>query len=197
MPSPDGPIGRRVVVVGTTSSGKSTLGARLSKTLGVPFVELDALNWEPNWHSVAEHDPAEFERRIREATEGDGWVVAGSYSKFSERTFWPRLETVVWLDLPLRLVLWRVVTRSWRRWRTKELLWGTNTENLWTHLKLWSPDSLIYWAVTTHRVKRRRYLAQMTDPAWAHIRYIRLTTPAEVEAFARAVEAGTASATEA
>ncbi len=193
----DSPIGRRIVVIGNTSSGKSTLAARLARSLDVPFVELDALNWEPNWHSLADHDPEELERRIFEATAGDGWVVAGSYSRFSERTFWPRLETAIWLDLPLPLVLWRVVRRSWRRWRSKELLWGTNRENFWDHLKVWDPESLIYWAVTTHRKKRQRLLGYMTDPKWAHIRFVRLTSPREVEAFTADVERQTARAREA
>lgn len=193
MPSP---LGTRIVVIGNTSSGKSTLAARLAQGLGVPFVELDALNWEPNWHSLAEHDPEEFERRIREATAGDGWVVAGSYSSFSERIFWPRLETVVWLDLPLRLVLWRVIRRSWKRWRSKELLWGTNRENFWKHWMVWSPDSLLYWAVTTHRRKRERYLRYMAEPRWAHIRWVRLTSPAEVEAFTHSVERALARSSE-
>ncbi len=190
MSSPvSSPIGTRVVVIGNTSSGKSTLAARLASALDVPFVELDALSWEPNWHSLPEHDPDEFERRIREATAGDGWVVAGSYSAFAERTFWPRLQTAVWLDLPLRVVLWRVLTRSWRRWRTKELLWGTNYENFWSHFKVWDRDSLVYWAISTHHRKRLRYLAYMADPRWAHIRFVRLTSAREVDAFTRSVEA--------
>jgi hypothetical protein len=41
------PIGQHVHVLGNSSSGKSTVGLRLSRALGVPFVELDALNWKP------------------------------------------------------------------------------------------------------------------------------------------------------
>jgi adenylate kinase family enzyme len=194
---PASPIGTRIVVVGTTSAGKSTLADRLACALDVPFVELDALNWEPNWHALSDHDPEEFSRRIIEATAGDGWVVAGSYSRFSEPAFWGRLHTVVWLDLPLPQILVRVVRRSWRRWRTQELLWGTNTENFWDQLKVWDHDSLLWWALNTHRQKRERLTAAMTDPRFAHIRFVRLTSSREVEAFARAVEAGVAAATDA
>lgn len=134
------PIGRRVQVMGNTSAGKSTLGARLAGTLDIPFVELDALNWEPGWVGLNGTNPQEFERRIREATSGNGWVVAGSYTSFSQRLIWPRLQTVVWLDLPLPQLLWRVITRSWRRWRTKELLWGTNYERFWPQLMVWRKE---------------------------------------------------------
>lgn len=186
MPSP---IGTRIIVTGSTCSGKSTLAQRLARRLNVPFVELDALNWEPNWRDLSRRDPDEFERRIAEATAGDGWVVAGSYSRFSRRLLNPYAQTIIWLDLPLPLILRRVLTRSWRRWRARELLWGTNYENFWIHLKLWSDDSLLHWAVTNHRAKRRNSIASMADPAFAHIRWIRLTSPDEVEAFVAAIEA--------
>ncbi len=183
------PIGRRIHVLGNTSAGKSTLGARLACALDVPFVELDALNWEPGWVGLTATHPAEFERRIRTATAGDGWVVAGSYMTVAQRIFWPQLETVIWLDLPLPLLVGRVLLRSWRRWRTKELLWGTNYERFWPQLLVWrTQDSLIGWAVTQHRRKRRAMLAYMVDPRWMHIRFMRLTSTAEVTSFTRAIE---------
>jgi adenylate kinase family enzyme len=183
-------IGRRIHVIGNTSAGKSTLALRLARALEVPFVELDALNWEPDWVGLHDVDPDEFERRIREATAGDSWVVAGSYTGFSQRAFWPRLQTVIWLDLPLPQLLWRVLARSWRRWRSRELLWGTNYERFWPQLMVWrKEESLVWWLVTQHRRKRRGMLHYMADPRWAHIRFVRLTSSAEVELFARAVEA--------
>lgn len=186
MPSP---IGRRIHVIGNTSAGKSTLASQLAEALGIDFVELDALNWLPGWVGLNDTDPAEFERRIAEATSGDGWVVAGSYSTFSEKVFWDRLETVIWLDLPLPLVLYRVVTRSWRRWRTKELLWGTNYERFFPQLAVWrKEESLVWWAVTQQKRQRQALLAKMADPRWAHIRFIRLTSTREIDTFRRAVQ---------
>src|SRR5690606_34144113 len=123
-----------------------TLAERLASLLAVSFVELDALNWEPGWVGLNQTDPAEFERRIALATAGDGWVVAGSYMAFSQRIFWPRLDTVIWLDLPRSLLMRRVLARSWRRWRSKELLWGTNYERFWPQLALWrKEESLLWW----------------------------------------------------
>jgi adenylate kinase family enzyme len=137
------PIGHRIHVMGNTSAGKSTLAMRLAHALHVPFVELDALNWEPGWIGLNATNPAELERRIQVATVGDGWVVAGSYINFSQRVFWPRLQTVVWLDLPL--LVGRVLRRSWRRWRTKELFWGTNYERFWPQLMVWRKQDSLIW----------------------------------------------------
>ena len=52
---------QRIVVVGTTGSGKTTLARSISERLAVPHVELDALFWGPNWTPVPVED---FWRRI-------------------------------------------------------------------------------------------------------------------------------------
>ena len=64
-------LGQRLLIVGNSCAGKSTLGAQLASVLDVPFVELDALNWEPNWVGLNDTDPDGLMRRMQKATEGD------------------------------------------------------------------------------------------------------------------------------
>jgi hypothetical protein len=167
------PIGDRVIVVGMTCSGKSTLAQRLAQAIGAPFVELDALFWLPVWVE----DEAGFPDKVAAATAGDRWVVAGNYFGRTSPITWPRSDTVVWVDLDMPRLFWRVLRRSWSRWRSRELLWGTNTENFWTHLKLWSTDSLLYYVLTGTRRLRARYASAVVDPQWSHIRFVRLCSP--------------------
>lgn len=182
-------VGERIHVVGSSSSGKSTLGARLAELRDAPLVELDALNWLPNWTSLQAEDPSRLERRFRDATRGPRWVAAGSYLAFAQRAFWPRLDTVVWLDLPGPQLAVRVLRRSWRRWRGNELLWGTNRERFWPQLALWRrEESLLWYVVTQHARKRRNLLAHARDPRWARIAFVRLVSAADVDAFVQAVE---------
>jgi len=179
-------IGQRIQVTGNSCSGKSSLAEKLAQQLCVPFVELDALHWEPNWVALSDVNPELFRARISEATGGDAWVVAGSYTAFSQEVFWPRLDTLIWLDLPRWLLLVRLCKRSWRRSRSKELLWGSNREQFWSQFKIWNrQDSLVWWIWTQHARKRRQMLALGEDPRWAHIRVIRLETAHEVAAFLR------------
>src|SRR5205809_1832315 len=88
---------RRVVVVGTTGSGKTTLAGRLAQRLGVPHVELDALHWEANWVEAGDEV---FRERAARALTGSAWVVDGNYSKVRD-IVWGRADMVVWLDYPL------------------------------------------------------------------------------------------------
>jgi adenylate kinase family enzyme len=118
---------RRVHVVGTSGSGKSTVAAALARRLGVPHVELDALHWLPGWQ---ERPVAEFRAHLSAALVQSGWVVDGNYAAQSRDLVWAAVDTVVWLDLPRRTVMRQVVQRTARRWLRREQLWGGNRESL-------------------------------------------------------------------
>jgi adenylate kinase family enzyme len=96
---------KRVVVVGVTSSGKSTLAERLAKRFDLNYIELDALNWEPNWQNA----PLEvFRARVEK------WIVAGNYHAVRD-LIWPKAEAIVWLDYSLATVLWQLTHRTFTR----------------------------------------------------------------------------------
>src|SRR5262245_38776510 len=113
---------RRLVVVGPTGSGKSTLAGKLARALDLDYVELDGLFWEPDWHEAALED---FRARAEAATRPPGWVVAGNYRQVRD-IVWPRAEAVVWLDLPLPTVFWRLTSRTVGRAVSREVLWNGN-----------------------------------------------------------------------
>ena len=95
---------RRVNVVGTSASGKSSLALALAARLGVPYVELDALHWEPNWREA----PNEVMReRVAAAIAAEAWVVDGNYAAVRDLV-WASVDTVVWLDLPRLTVMWLI-----------------------------------------------------------------------------------------
>ena len=180
----ESPIGQRIHILGMSCSGKSTLGAELSEKWGFPLIEMDALNWLPNWVGLNTTDPDKLEQLIAEGTSGDQWIVAGSYERFCQKVCWSRLETVVWLDLPRSLLIRRMFYRSWKRSRSKELLWGTNYESFLSQLKLWKrSESLLWWIWTQHKPKKDHLIAAMADQKWSHIRFIRLTSVEEIENF--------------
>jgi adenylate kinase family enzyme len=136
------------------------------------------LYWKPNWQPTPMD---EFRRRVDEATSASGWVLAGSYSKQWDIS-WGRAEAIVWLDIGLPLIVARILRRSYQRWRSGELLWGTNRERLLPQLKVWDErTSLVAWAVRHHATKRRDYEAAMRDERWRHLRFHRFRSNDEAE----------------
>lgn len=167
----------RVLVVGTTGSGKTTLAAAIATALDARHVELDALHWKPGW---VEAEADEFRAAVIAATTGPRWVVCGNYHNKLGWTLWERADTVVWLDLPLPLLLWRVTRRTIRRSLRRTQLWSGNRERL---RNLWRKDSLILWAIQTHPRNRDRYGTALSDPRWENVTTFRLRSPRDVRAW--------------
>jgi broad-specificity NMP kinase len=111
---------RRISVVGTIGSGKTTFARKSAKLLDVPHVELDALHWEPNWVEAPNYL---FRERVKQSLEGDSWVVDGNYHQVRD-IVWSRADTVVWLDYPFRTIIDRLARRTLRRILTHEELWN-------------------------------------------------------------------------
>ena len=163
-------VGRRIAVVGTSGSGKTSLACQISKRLGIPRIELDALHWEPNWKEA----PTDiFRERVELALRGDAWVIDGNYS-MARDIIWCRAQAIVWLDYALPLVLARLIQRTVRRIATREVLWNGNRED-WN--ALFGRDSLILWAINTHPKHRRDYPLLLERPEYAHLSLTRLHSP--------------------
>jgi hypothetical protein len=170
---------RRIAVLGTTGVGKTTFARALAARLGVPHVELDALYHEAGWKQAT--DPV-FRKRVTDATAGDGWVTDGNYSRVRDIIF-GRADTIVWLDLPFRVLFPRVVWRTFGRTLSREPLWNGNRERL---LGFANPEAPIIWSIRTFRSRRREYpelFATLRPGLAVH----RLGTPREVDDFLRSI----------
>lgn len=168
---------KRIVVVGATSSGKSTLAKALSERLNLDFIELDALHWGPNWTPA---DTLTFWERVKQAADAEAWVVAGNYSRVRDLT-WGRAEAVIWLDYPLRIVFWRLLVRTVRRAVTQEELWNGNREKFWWHLKLWSEESLFHWLFKTYWRRKREIPLLLSFLEFQHLHLVHFKHPRETE----------------
>ena len=172
-------------VVGTSGSGKSTLARRLAHRLGLPWIELDRLYWRPNWQVAPDEA---FFAAIAAATATPGWVLDGNYNR-SCSVKWRAVDLVIWVDYgfwrTLRQAVWRAASRAWRH---QELWPGTgNCESF--RRSFCSRESIILWTLKTWRQHRRRYLADMQDPQYRHIRFVRVRNPQQAEALLRELEA--------
>jgi adenylate kinase family enzyme len=165
---------QRVIVVGTSCAGKTTLAGRIAGRLQCPHVELDALHWGPNWQGA----PRDVVReRVAKAIAAPAWVVDGNYRSMVQDLVWPRATDLVWLDYPFLVVLGRALWRTVRRAATKEELFGGNRESWRTSFL--ERDSILLWMVKTHHENARRYRAILRSGEVDHLRVHRLAHPAD------------------
>ena len=132
---------QRIVVVGTSGSGKTTIVRQLAQLLGSRLIELDALHWLPNW---TEEQPDAFRRKVRDAVRAPRWIVDGNYGNVRD-LIWPSATSVVWLDYSFPRVFWRVLVRTIRRNVGGEVLFGGNRESL--RRSFLSRDSILLWVI--------------------------------------------------
>lgn len=148
---------RKIAVIASASgSGKTTLAHELARRLGVPCVELDAWVHGPNW---TETQDDVLRARVEPVVRSDGWVIDGTYrSKLGDLVL-ESAELVVWLDLPMRVWLPRLVRRTFRRIRRREELWNGNRETL--RNAVLARDGLFFWAFKQHFRRRRVYPVEL------------------------------------
>lgn len=142
---------QRVCVLGVTGSGKTTFARALAERTGLPHVELDAVYWGANWTKA---NPVDFRTQVGAVVEAERWILDGNYSA-ARGLLWCRADTFIWLDLPLRVMLIRLLRRTLARLWNREELWNGNRES-WREQFL-SRESLFLWAVRTFVRYRRTY----------------------------------------
>ena len=98
---------RRVLIIGPCGSGKSTLARDLAPRLGLPLVHMDQLGWQAGW---VETDKAEMAARLADVVAQDEWLIEGNYGSVLAPRL-ARADTVIYLDFPIRLCLWRLMRR--------------------------------------------------------------------------------------
>jgi adenylate kinase family enzyme len=164
----------RIIIVGTSGAGKSVLGEQAAARLGVPFLELDAYFWLPGWVQATDEV---FRQKVSAATAVEAWVAGGNFSRARD-LIWKRADTLVWLDYPLRVTLWRLFWRTVKRILTQEDLWQTGNHETWRKQFL-SRDSLFLWAIGSHGRYRRQYSELLKYPEYSHLDVYRFFKPAE------------------
>jgi adenylate kinase family enzyme len=171
-PKSNNPRGR-MMIVGTTCTGKTTLACSLARLFDWPHVEFDALFWNSNWQYAPN---SVVGQRLEASIAGSDWILDGNCVEFKDLV-WPRIDTLIWLDYSLPIVLWRAVKRTIWRCRSGELLWGKNIET-WRR-SLCSRNSAIYWAIKSWQGRRRQYNEILRQCDASHVTIHRFRSPAQ------------------
>lgn len=110
-------LGPRVCILGSSCSGKSTLAQKMGAEMNAPVIHLDQLAHEPgtNWKRRPDD---ELIKAHDEAILGERWVIEGNYGVCLPQRL-QRATSVIYLDKPIWLCLWRYLRRSLRKRGTR------------------------------------------------------------------------------
>ena len=168
---------QRVVVVGTSCTGKTTFAKRLAKSVGGRHIELDAIHFGPNW---TEKPVDEFRELVEKATRPSHWVVDGNY-RVTRDIVWTRADTLVWLNYSFSLVWLRALRRTFGRCVTRQELFSGNRESF--RKALLSRESILLWTLQTYWKLRREYRVLCSNSVWSHLRVIEHCRPGDAVRF--------------
>jgi len=103
---------RKILVIGSGGAGKSTFATELGARLKLEVIHLDSCYWQAGWQETPK---AEWQAKVAELIARDAWVMDGNYSGTLELRL-KACDTVIFLDLPRTLCLWRVMKRAMLYW---------------------------------------------------------------------------------
>ena len=171
---------RRVTIIGVSGSGKTTLAKRLAAHLGATHVELDAIAHRAGWKEASADEMRAQVAGILASR--DAWVIDGAYeSRIGDLAF-VASDVVVWLDLPLRIVLPRLVARALADIVTRRDLYNGNRQTF--RAAFLERDSLVAYAIEQHFRHRREWPAFFASRP--EVRLVRLRTTSDVDGWLRA-----------
>ncbi|HDR2890817.1 TPA: adenylate kinase [Enterobacter asburiae] len=176
----------KINIIGTSGSGKSTLARRIAAELAIPYIEMDRLYWRPNWQGT--EDDALWAKLENTLAATEDWVLDGNYNR-TRPVKWRNVDLVVWVDYGFARILYQAVSRAFRRaWHKQELWPGTgNCESF--RRSFFSRESIIIWTIKTWRSNRERYEADMRNPQYHHIRFVRITRRQDAETLISSLKA--------
>lgn len=138
---------QKIAIIGSGGAGKSTLARQLGTMLSIPVYHLDALYWKPNWTPTALEDWEDIQEKL---VQEESWVMDGNYSN-TMRIRLQAADTIIFLDYPTGLCLWRVLKRRWKYHGKTRLDMGEGCQEkidleflswIWTYRKTRRPGIL-------------------------------------------------------
>lgn len=177
----------RVAVVGSSGSGKTTLARRLEAELGLPHIELDAINWGPGWFNRSVEDRQGFVDDVSERIDQDRWIACGNYGAVRPMV-WGRATHLVWLDYDRSVIMPRLLKRSLRRAMDRSELWD-GTGNRETFGRWLDREHPLRWAWDTWARRRAQYEAALAGPDFSHLQVHRIRRPHDLEPAVAALKA--------
>lgn len=100
---------KRILIIGGCGAGKPTFSLKLGSLLNLPVIHLDKEFWNPGW---VETEESKWREKVKALVSGPKWIIEGNYHATLDIRI-PPCDTIIYLDFPTGLCLYRVLKRSY------------------------------------------------------------------------------------
>lgn len=147
---------KRVVIIGSPGTGKSTFARKLAAKTGLPLIHIDFYYHDPSKDYY--HDKPAWRALITKMATEDQWILDGNYGKTMSQRM-QRADTIFYFDMPRRTALWGVIKRRLNAYRTvrEDMPHGWKEQTGWSFLKY------VWTFRKTYTAGTQRLLAENTD----------------------------------
>jgi adenylate kinase family enzyme len=111
-------LSERILIIGNSGTGKSTLASALAGLVHAPVIDLDLLHWEEDGYG-RKRDEDSARQMTLEVSSQPRWIIEGVFGWLAEVTL-PKATTLIWLDFPWSLCRAGLLARGKRRGATSQ-----------------------------------------------------------------------------
>jgi len=165
---------KKVIVIGSGGSGKSTFARELGERTGIEVIHLDQEYWRPNWEKTPTD---EWEAKVAAMLERDSWIMDGNFGGTREMRM-RAADTIIFLDLPRHICLYRILKRTIK-------YYGRSRPDMTEGCNERFDLEFILWVSNYPNATRDRVLSAVG--AFPDKSFIRLRTNAEIAEYLRGV----------
>jgi adenylate kinase family enzyme len=98
---------KRIAIIGSGGSGKSTMARRIGETLDIHVYHLDELFWKPGWVGTSKVEQRNIQNELVKQPK---WIVDGNYGGTMDIRL-DAADTIIFLDIPRIICLYRIIKR--------------------------------------------------------------------------------------
>lgn len=104
-------IPKRIHIIGSVGSGKTTLAKELSKKLDIPYYELDNVVWIRHKSGDIRRTEVEREEYLNSILQSESWIIEGVHNENWVSNCFKNADLIIYLDPNYQIRTYRIVKR--------------------------------------------------------------------------------------